>query len=129
MCASAVVMLETPCSNVVRTVLATHCIRQFPLHFPSHASLCAITFQLDSTFYVMLFMTLRDPAVAQACSYQLLIMHVRVRLEAGPCEFVVVRVTLGDMFQSESSISPLPQNFPGCPHSSVMSVSNKCCLL
>jgi len=24
-------------------------IRQFPLHFPSHASPCAITFQLDST--------------------------------------------------------------------------------
>jgi len=27
----------------------THCIGQFPLHFPSHASPCAITFQLDST--------------------------------------------------------------------------------
>ena len=44
------------------------------------------------------------PAVAQACSYQLLIMHIRVRLEAGPCEFVVVRVTLEDMLQSESCI-------------------------
>jgi hypothetical protein len=30
-------------------VLATHSIRQFPLHFPSRASSCAITFQLDST--------------------------------------------------------------------------------
>jgi hypothetical protein len=30
-------------------VLATHSIRQFPLHFPSHASPCAVTFQLDST--------------------------------------------------------------------------------
>jgi hypothetical protein len=29
--------------------LATHSIRQFPLHFPSRASPCAITFQLDST--------------------------------------------------------------------------------
>ena len=29
-------------------VLATHSIRQFPLHFPSHASPCAIMFQLDS---------------------------------------------------------------------------------
>ena len=29
-------------------VLATHSIRQFPLHFPSRASPCAITFQLDS---------------------------------------------------------------------------------
>jgi hypothetical protein len=30
-------------------VLATHSIRQFPLHFPSRASPCAVTFQLDST--------------------------------------------------------------------------------
>ena len=29
-------------------VLATHSIHQFPLHFPSHASPCTITFQLDS---------------------------------------------------------------------------------
>ena len=43
-CASAVVMLDTPCSVVVY-----HSLRQFPLHFPSRASPCAITFQLDST--------------------------------------------------------------------------------
>jgi len=48
-CASAVVMLDTPCSEVVWRVLATHSIRQFPLHFPTRASPCAITFQLDST--------------------------------------------------------------------------------
>ena len=48
-CASAVVMLDTPCSEVVWSVLATHCIRQFLLHFPSRASPCAITFQLEST--------------------------------------------------------------------------------
>jgi len=48
-CASAVVMLDTPCSEVVWRLLATHCIRQFPLHFPSCASPCAITFQLEST--------------------------------------------------------------------------------
>ena len=48
-CASAVVMLDTPCSEVVRRVLATHSIRQFPLHFPYLASPCAITFQLEST--------------------------------------------------------------------------------
>jgi hypothetical protein len=48
-CASAVVMLDTPCFEVVWRVLATHSIRQFPLHFPSRASPCAITFQLDST--------------------------------------------------------------------------------
>ena len=33
-CASAVVMLDTPCSEVVWRVLATHCICQFPLHYP-----------------------------------------------------------------------------------------------
>ena len=46
-CASAVVMLDTPCSEVVWRVLATHSVRQFPLHFPSRPSPCAITFQLD----------------------------------------------------------------------------------
>jgi hypothetical protein len=34
-CASAVVMLDTPCSEIVWRVLVTHSIRQFPLHFPS----------------------------------------------------------------------------------------------
>jgi hypothetical protein len=48
-CASAVVMLDTPCYEVVRRVLATHSTRKFPLHFPSRLSTCAITFQLDST--------------------------------------------------------------------------------
>ena len=48
-CASAVVMLDTPCSEVVWRVLATYFIRQFPLHFPTPVSPCAITFQLDST--------------------------------------------------------------------------------
>jgi len=48
-CASAVLMLDTPRSEVVWRVLATHSIRQFPLHFPSRASRCAITIQLDST--------------------------------------------------------------------------------
>ena len=33
-CGSAVVMLDTPCSEVVWRVLSTHSIRQFPLHFP-----------------------------------------------------------------------------------------------
>jgi hypothetical protein len=51
MCASAVVMLDTPCSEVVWRVLVTHSIRQFPLRFPSPTSPCAITFQLDSTTF------------------------------------------------------------------------------
>ena len=48
-CASAVVMLDTPCSEVVWRVLASHSIWQFLLHFPSRASPCAITFKLEST--------------------------------------------------------------------------------
>jgi hypothetical protein len=46
-------MLQTPCSEVVWSVLATHSIRQFPLHFHFHASPCAITLQLDSTYVCM----------------------------------------------------------------------------
>ena len=51
-CASAVIMLDTPCSEVVWRVLATHSIRQFPLHFPSCESPCAITFQLHCTYRI-----------------------------------------------------------------------------
>jgi hypothetical protein len=49
LCTSAVVMLDSPCSEVVWRVLATYSIRQFPFHFPSRASPCAITFKLEST--------------------------------------------------------------------------------
>ena len=35
LCASALVMLDTPCSEVAWRVLATHSICQFPLYFPS----------------------------------------------------------------------------------------------
>jgi hypothetical protein len=48
-CTSVVVMLDTPYSEVVWRVLAAHAIRQFPLHFHSRVSPCAITFQLDFT--------------------------------------------------------------------------------
>jgi hypothetical protein len=47
-CASVLVML-TPCSEVVGRVLATYSIRQFPLHFPSRASPCAIRIQKHCT--------------------------------------------------------------------------------
>ena len=53
-CASAVVMLDTPCCEVVWRVLATHSIRQVPVHFPSRVSPCAITCQLDSTDILVL---------------------------------------------------------------------------
>jgi hypothetical protein len=39
----------TPCSEVVWRVLATYSIRQFPLHFPSLTSPCAITFRTHYT--------------------------------------------------------------------------------
>jgi hypothetical protein len=48
-CASAVIMLDTTCFEVVWRLLVTHSIRQFPLHFSSRVSSRAITFQLDST--------------------------------------------------------------------------------
>jgi hypothetical protein len=45
---SAVVKLDATCSEVLWRVLDTHSIRQFPLHFHSRASPCAIMFQLES---------------------------------------------------------------------------------
>ena len=53
LCASAVTMLDKPCSEVVWKVLAAHSIRQFPLHFPSRGSPCTITFQLHSATHTM----------------------------------------------------------------------------
>ena len=61
MCASAVVMLDTPCSEVVWSALDTHSIRQFPLHFPSRASPCAITFQLESATPKLVGTNFRKP--------------------------------------------------------------------
>ena len=52
---SAVLMLDTPRSELVWRVLAIHSIRQFPLHFTSRASPCAITFQLESTVYYFIY--------------------------------------------------------------------------
>jgi hypothetical protein len=66
-CASVVVMPDTPCSEVVWRVLANHSIRQFPLQFPSRASPFAITFQLDSNNNSVQF--LHSNAVAQWLSY------------------------------------------------------------
>jgi hypothetical protein len=41
-------MLDTPCSEVVRRVLATHSIRQFPFHCPFRASTCSISWSLPA---------------------------------------------------------------------------------
>jgi hypothetical protein len=54
-CATAVIMKDTPSSGVVWRVLGTHSIRQFHLYFPSRASPCAITFQLDSTKCIIIW--------------------------------------------------------------------------
>jgi hypothetical protein len=73
-CTSAVVMLETPCSEVVWRVLDTHSILQFPLHFPSLASPCAITFQLESTYKCLFFQfscDLQDRNLIQQLVFQL----------------------------------------------------------
>ena len=54
-CAPAVVMLDTPCSEVAWRVLATHSIRQFPLHLSSSASPCAITFHPEPMSFMFIF--------------------------------------------------------------------------
>jgi hypothetical protein len=51
LCGSTVVMLVVTRSEVVWRILTTHSIRRFPLHYPSCASPCATTRQLDSTSY------------------------------------------------------------------------------
>jgi hypothetical protein len=57
-CASAVimvVMLDTPCSEVVWRVLVTHSIRQFPLHrVPSHFNWTLLNVTASSKVYVTL---------------------------------------------------------------------------
>jgi hypothetical protein len=91
-CASAVVMLDTPCSEVVWRVLATHPIRQFPLHFPSRASPCAITFRLESTASLSWVYIGRGGALNTYSSYR---VEVRERVKlylyylSGPPWFVL----------------------------------------
>jgi hypothetical protein len=79
-CASAVVMLDTPCTEVVWRVLATHSIRQFPCHFPSHASPCAINFQLDSNKF-MLRLLLPYLLHLSPCNYLQFLFHTKTLVE------------------------------------------------
>jgi len=69
MCASAVIMLDTPRSEVVWRVLATHSIRHFPLHFPSRASPCAIRFQTHCTHHCALRIDGRSTSSAVRCFF------------------------------------------------------------
>ena len=81
LCESAVVIMDTPCSEVVWRVLTTHSIRQFPLHFPSRASPCAITFQLVSTLYLVCFLrnSPPPPPPARASSFTNFLDHTQRR--------------------------------------------------
>jgi len=83
-CASAVVMLDTPCSKVVWRVLATHSICQFPLHFPSCVSPCAITFQMDSTSHchtLVLFWNITSVQYHCIMYKQLIAAHILLHLQ------------------------------------------------
>jgi hypothetical protein len=56
-------------------VLATHSICQFPIHFPSHASLCAIRFQTQSThnqLYIFL-LNVKTQCICLKTVYELLL--------------------------------------------------------
>ena len=91
-CTSAVVMvvmLDTPCFEVGWRVLATHSIRQFSLYFPSRASPCAITFQLDSTWVVFVcFRCCRCYSSASATAvYSLPVVFLTLGAEAWTPEF------------------------------------------
>ena len=79
MCASAVVTLDTPCSEVVWRVLATQSIRQFPFHFPSRPSPCAITFQLESTTFTRYYLwSFTHTHTHKACRYASFIVRDQV---------------------------------------------------
>jgi len=56
--------------------MVTHSIRQFPLHFPSRTSVCAIIFQLDSTSAVVTVVS-----SSQRLSRVRLVIHVRHKYE------------------------------------------------
>jgi len=96
-CASAVVMLDTPCSEVVWRVLATHFIHQFPLHFPSRASPCAVTFQTHYTTLHVSSVTRSSSGVQELCvqpgvtfSYSwFCLLFVVCCICAGFCDFTI----------------------------------------
>jgi len=88
-CASAVVMLDTSCSEVVWRVLATHSIRQFLLHFSSRASPCAIRFQLDSTTRITFINSTFHPLSALICCF----MDLRPTTDCFPTQHWLIFIT------------------------------------
>jgi len=62
-------------------VLATHSIRQFPLHFPSRASPCAIRFQAYSTARTYLsWLTASGSNSKQSYTYAIYFLFVNANL-------------------------------------------------
>ena len=75
-CASALVMLDTTTLRGSVRVLATHSIRQFPLHFPSRASPCAIRFQTSCTIHIGSNKVSYNLLAAQSAVPQLSCQHI-----------------------------------------------------
>jgi hypothetical protein len=71
-CASAVVMLDTPCSEVVWRVLATHSIRHFPLHFLS----LHVRHRVSSHFNWTLILTAFPPTTVVARTRRNITLHL-----------------------------------------------------
>jgi len=86
-------MLDTPWSEVVWRLLATYSIRQFPLHFPSRASPCVITFQLDSKYISSVLFALASICVYckqdRQCTYDVSVWHVRATIVAVEKQWVL----------------------------------------
>ena len=98
-CASAVVMLDTPNSEVVWRVLATHSIRQFPLYFPSRASPCAITFQLDSTCsYQTSFINPLNPELNSICCLLALLAHHFLHVSRIRVKYLTLRLLMSYIY-------------------------------
>jgi len=94
--ASAVVMLDTPCSEVVWRVLATHSIRQFPLHFPhpcvtvcQHIS-TGVYLSMCSNYWIHSFCC-PNPFAVHNLVFRLLLDEENVEYEASGtvCSFVL----------------------------------------
>ena len=117
--ASAVVMLGTPCSEVVWRVLATHCFRQFPLHFPSRASPCAITFKLESTSLLIINgpVHLNLPlGVSSVDCWQPRCAASAVVMLGTPCSVVVWRVLATHCIHEFPLLFPHPPCHTVCHH-------------
>jgi hypothetical protein len=93
-CASAVVMLDTSCSEVMCRVLPTHSIRYFPLHSPFCASPCAITFQLDSTLRVAAILNIKTREYLIVLNYSIVWLYVVtnvkiLHIQVLRCQFLI----------------------------------------